>query len=56
MYKEIIAHARQDEKSGEWLIYSLKEHLNETSELAEVFANKIGLNQLGELLGLLHDM
>lgn len=51
-----IAHARKGKMSSKWIIHSLEEHLMETAEFAGEFANKIGLSQLGLLLGLLHDI
>ncbi len=56
MKKDYLAHARKDEGTGEWLIHLLEDHLTETAELAEKFAVKIGLNQVGKLLGLIHDL
>ncbi|MBW2738566.1 MAG: hypothetical protein JRE64_06880 [Deltaproteobacteria bacterium] len=35
--------------------HSVKTHLMETSLFAKKFAGKIGLDLIGELLGLLHD-
>ena len=34
---------------------SVESHLTETAELAAEFADKIGLREQGEILGLLHD-
>ncbi len=56
MGSSVIAHARQDEVSGEWLIHSLESHLNEAANFSGDFASKIGLRQIGTLLGLLHDV
>jgi len=56
MKKDYLAHAHKDEVTGEWLIHLLEDHLTETAELAEKFAVKIGLNQIGKLLGLIHDL
>jgi len=49
---EYIAHRR--EKDGEVQCLSL--HLKEVSEKAGKFASKIGLQEHGELIGLLHDI
>ncbi len=50
--KEFIAHCRK--KDG--VKQSLWHHLTEASSLAGRFASKIGLENQGELLGLLHDL
>lgn len=47
---EPIAHRRKD--GGEQLLAS---HLSETSEWAERFAAKVGLPEMGTMIGLLHD-
>lgn len=52
MKGQFIAHRR--EKDG--MSQSLWVHLEETSELAGHFAEKVGLQKHGELLGLLHDL
>jgi CRISPR-associated endonuclease/helicase Cas3 len=52
MKKELIAHLRKKDKEPQYLSV----HLNEVSQLAGQFANKIGLRESGELLGLLHDL
>jgi CRISPR-associated endonuclease/helicase Cas3 len=49
---ELIAHVR--EKDGE--IQSLWEHLTGVSVFTGQFADKIGLKETGEILGLLHDL
>ncbi len=52
MKKQFIAHIREKDKE----LQSLVDHLNEVSELAGEFADKIGLKGAGEILGLLHDL
>ena len=52
MKKQFIAHRRKKDKK----IQSLWEHLCETSEFSGQFADKIGLKELGKILGLLHDL
>lgn len=49
--KEFIAHIRKQDKTPQ----SLDEHLAAVSKLAGQFADKIGLKEVGEVLGLLHD-
>ncbi|HEY9166453.1 MAG TPA: CRISPR-associated helicase Cas3' [Candidatus Kryptonia bacterium] len=51
MKREFIAHLR---KTGE--PQYLWTHLEEASKLAGQFADKIGLKECGELIGLLHDL
>ena len=46
-----IAHVRQTDKCPQ----SVQTHLIETSELAKIFARKLNLEPVGELLGLMHD-
>jgi len=46
------AHHRKSD--GDW--QSLDEHLTGVAALAKTFAAKLGLEQVGELLGLLHDL
>lgn len=48
---ELIAHWRKRDKQAQSLIA----HLVETSELAERFAAKVGLPEVGKILGLMHD-
>ncbi len=48
---ELIAHWRKRDKTAQ----SLLQHLLETSQLAEQFAAKVGLPEVGKILGLLHD-
>jgi CRISPR-associated endonuclease/helicase Cas3 len=50
--RNFIAHRRESDGKEQ----SLEEHLEETAELAKNFAAKIGLDKLGELVGLLHDL
>jgi CRISPR-associated endonuclease/helicase Cas3 len=50
--KELVAHVRDRDKK----IQSLEEHLNKVSKLAGEFAGKVGLKEVGEILGLLHDV
>jgi|GEM_PF-13513 len=47
---DLIAHVRKDRKEQ-----SLVVHLTETSEWAERFAAKVGLPEIGKIMGLLHD-
>jgi len=54
--EKIIAHARKDKMTNHWIVHSLEEHLMESAELAGKFTAKIGLSQIGVLLGLLHDI
>lgn len=49
---DLIAHRR--ERDGEE--QSLITHLDETSQLAEGFAAKVGLPEIGRILGLMHDL
>lgn len=48
---ELIAHWRKRDQEAQLLLT----HLAETADLAEGFAKKIGLPQIGKILGLLHD-
>lgn len=48
--EDLIAHRREDGKEQ-----SLIAHLTETSEWAERFAAKVGLPEIGKVMGLLHD-
>jgi CRISPR-associated endonuclease/helicase Cas3 len=50
--KQLVAHVRDRDKK----IQSLEEHLNRVSKLAGEFAGKVGLKEIGEILGLLHDV
>lgn len=47
---DLIAHVRKDKKEQ-----SLIAHLTEASRLAEGFAAKVGLPEIGRIMGLLHD-
>jgi len=49
--KKVIAHIRSSDK----LEQCLSKHLNETSILTGKFAAKIGMKEIGEVMGLLHD-
>jgi len=49
--EELIAHWRKYDEQPQSLIT----HLTETAQLAERFASKVGLPQIGKILGLLHD-
>lgn len=51
MKKEFIAHVRKKDKKQQ----TLWTHLAEVSARTGIFANKIGLRECGELIGLLHD-
>lgn len=51
MINQYIAHKRQSDNENQLLLT----HLNQVGELASGFASKIGLEDLGMLLGLLHD-
>ena len=46
-----IAHVRQTDKCPQ----PVQTHLVETSELTKIFARKLNLESVGELLGLMHD-
>jgi CRISPR-associated endonuclease/helicase Cas3 len=48
---ELIAHSRKSDGVEQ----TLREHLQESSQLAREFTAKIGLPEIGEILGLLHD-
>lgn len=47
-----IAHIRSSTKE----VQSLEEHLSNCAELAEMNSSKIGLHDIGRLVGLLHDL
>ena len=49
---ELIAHWRKRDQEAQ----SLRTHLLQTSQLAERFASKVGLPEVGRMLGLLHDL
>ncbi len=50
--KQLVAHVRDRDKE----IQSLEEHLSAVSNYAGQFAGKIGLKEIGKILGLLHDV
>lgn len=50
--KQLVAHVRDKDKK----IQSLEEHLFAVSKYTGQFAGKIGLKEIGEILGLLHDV
>jgi CRISPR-associated endonuclease/helicase Cas3 len=52
MKKPFIAHLRKRDREPQYLWT----HLEEVSELAGLFASKMGLKECGELIGLLHDV
>jgi len=49
--EELIAHRRKSDGGEQTLI----KHLQESSQLASGFAAKIGLSEIGGILGLIHD-
>jgi len=49
---EYIAHLNKTTDRTQ----SVSTHLTETAQLAQMFANKIGLGTCGYLMGLLHDL
>ena len=49
---DLIAHWRKRDQEAQ----SLQTHLIEASQLAERFAAKVGLPEVGRVLGLLHDL
>jgi len=49
---DLIAHWRKHDREAQ----SLRAHLLETSQLAERFAAKVGLSEVGRMLGMLHDL
>ncbi|MBX3053678.1 MAG: CRISPR-associated helicase Cas3' [Caldilineaceae bacterium] len=53
--KELFAHFRESDRNRKEPQYLL-DHLTEVSILAGKFAEKIGLKEAGEVLGLLHDL
>lgn len=52
MAKPLIAHIRKSDQTKQYL----SDHLKETANLSGMFAKKIGLQEHGELVGLLHDI
>lgn len=55
MTKDFIAHKRKATKGFPCESQSLKDHLHGVGELASGFAQKIDFEDIGRLLGLLHD-
>lgn len=53
--KEIISHIKYDDIEKQWVIQSNEEHQLNVAELTETFANKIGIENFGYIIGLLHD-
>lgn len=53
---DYIAHVRKNRQTDDKEFQSLFTHLSESGELAERFAEKIGLPNAGKLLGLIHDL
>ena len=51
----VIAHVRKN-KDETFKIQSLEEHLEGVSHRTRAFTSKLGLSDIGELLGLLHDL
>jgi CRISPR-associated endonuclease/helicase Cas3 len=49
--EHFIAHYLEPNKKGQ----SVREHLHEVSDAASIFAGKVGLPSMGQLMGLLHD-
>ena len=50
-----ISHLRYDEKAGEWVFQSNEQHSENVSRLAASFAKKVGFENFGNVMGLLHD-
>ncbi len=50
--KPLIAHVRETDKE----IQTLEKHLEGVSKLAGQFTDKIGLKEIGQIAGLLHDV
>ncbi|MBU0909607.1 MAG: CRISPR-associated endonuclease Cas3'', partial [Proteobacteria bacterium] len=53
---ELLAHAIQDDKTGEWRTHSLEEHLAGVAKLAGEFAGVFGNGDWGNAAGFLHDL
>ncbi|RJQ65411.1 MAG: CRISPR-associated helicase Cas3' [Desulfobacteraceae bacterium] len=53
---ELLAHAIQDEKTGEWRTHSLDEHLAGVAKMADEFAGVFGNGDWGSAAGFLHDL
>ena len=49
---DYIAHRREKDEEIHWL----SQHLAEVSKITGEFASKIGLQEQGEIIGLLHDI
>lgn len=49
--QKVIAHVRSTDSK----VQSLEEHLFEVSSISGIFAKKIGMDAVGQLLGLMHD-
>lgn len=52
MKTHLIAHLRKQDSQPQYLWT----HLEEVSELAGRFTAKVGLKELGKIIGLLHDV
>ena len=52
---KLIAHVKQ-EKTGEWIVHSLEEHLDGVAELSEEFASQFGNGDWVRAAALLHDL
>jgi CRISPR-associated endonuclease/helicase Cas3 len=52
MNKKIVAHKRESDGKEQ----TVQEHLQGVAHYAREYASKLGLADLGELLGLLHDL
>lgn len=53
---DYIAHVKKNRQTDDQEFQSLFTHLSESGDLAERFAEKIGLSNAGKLLGLIHDL
>jgi len=53
---DYIAHVRKNRQTDDKEFQPLFTHLSESGDLAERFAEKIGLPNAGKLLGLIHDL
>lgn len=51
MKEKIIAHVRSSDSQEQ----TLEQHLSEVSYIAGILAAKIGMEEVGQLLGLMHD-
>lgn len=52
---DLLAHVKQ-EKTGEWIVHSLEEHLNGVAKLAKGFASEFGNGDWAKAAALLHDL